>query len=146
MKLSCFAVIVICFNVLASVLGICMPRIIEFEAKAKFADFGASALTEAYVDLNTRQKMPDIVLGTTLSLIGVYLGLGLLKRRAWARKGWLAVCLIWVALPAISQFTAPDLSLSGIVPILLRITILAVSCFVLLDSAVIREFDVSIPT
>jgi len=145
MKLSLFAIVVICFNLLASVLGVCMPWIIEFQAKAKFADFGQPDLTESYIDLQTKQKMPEIAVGTTLSLIGVCLGFGLLKRMAWTRKAWLALCLIWVVIPAISQFMAPDLSMPGVAPLLMRMAILAASCSVLFNSAVIREFNSASP-
>lgn len=140
MSLSSFALFVICFNLLVSVLGFLMPWIIEFEAQAKFRDFHQLELTEACITNFTHQKMPEIVIGTTLSFIGTCLGYGLLKRRAWAREGWLALCLIWVAIPVIGQIVEPDLSLPGLAQLMFRIVILIVSGFVLFNAAVIREF------
>lgn len=138
--LSAFALLVIGFNVLAAVVGLSMPRIIQFEAQAKFADFDRPEWTNAYIDEHVSQRMPEIVLCTTLSIFGVYLGCGLLRRRERARKAWLVICIAWVAIGLLWQIKEPDLSLLGIGPLLLRIVILIASCRVLLNDAVVREF------
>lgn len=138
--MNVFAYCVIGFNLLATVAGLLIPHAIAMQANAKFAEFGIEELTADYSAARTRELMPEIVMGTSLSLVGVILGIGLVRRKEWARKGWLFVCACWLLAALSMQILEPDLSMTGLAPLILRAVIFGISYWVLLSPSGRKEF------
>ena len=100
----------------------------------KFDGFGL----EAHARMAIARTDPSLV-GVALSTASIGIGIGLLRRRNWAREWWLALCILWFAL-SIFCLSYSKAVWEALVPIGFRLLILIVSFKVLCRDDIRREF------
>ena len=134
-KFAYFAMILSGFGVL---LSVGMPFVIRARTYYQFHRFGMDSAVDSVANAELHSVAPSLVLSLILSVAGVFLAIGLLRRREWARRGWLVICGIWLASAIVFTILAPEMP--DIFRLAFRLIILAVSFRVLLKPRIRDEF------
>ena len=135
-RFAYFAMTLSGFGVL---LSIGLPFVLRARTYYQFHRFGMDSAVDEVANAELRSIAPSLVLALMLSVAGVFLALGLLRRREWARRGWLIVCGIWLASAIVPAILAP--ALTDIFPLAFRFIVLVVSFRVLLKPTIRDEFS-----
>ena len=99
-KLAWFVLVL---NALGLLALACTPFIIRAQTYYEYKAMGAESAVDQMTAVELRSRAPDLVLGGLLCMTGVWVGIGLLLRREWARRGWLVLSVIWVSVAVFSN-------------------------------------------
>jgi uncharacterized membrane protein (DUF2068 family) len=136
--LSKFAYFVIGLGIYGILVSAGAPMLIRARTYFQFHRLGMEKAVEKVANAELWSVAPNLVIILLLSIVGVVLGLGLLRRCEWARRGWLIVCVIWLS--ATIFFTARAPSLSAIFPLAFRLVVFVVSLRILLAPTIRDQF------
>jgi hypothetical protein len=137
--LTKFAYFVIFLSGFGVMLSAGSPFLIRAQTYYEFRSLGMESAVDKVTKAKVHSAAPSLALGFILSVAGTFIGVGLLRRREWARRGWLLICTIWVVLTVVFLALSPDTS--GILPLAFRGIICAVSFSILTKPAIKSEFS-----
>jgi len=105
--LTKFAYFVLILSGLGILLSAGEPILLRARAYYQFRRIGMDTAIDKIASAELRSAAPDLTLAFILSTLGIFAGFGLLRRREWARIGWLLLCGLWLVA------TIPALALSS---------------------------------
>jgi hypothetical protein len=115
------------------------PFLIRAQTYYEFRSLGMESAVDKVTKAKIQSAASSLALGFILSVAGAFVGVGLLRRREWARRGWLFICTIWVVLMVAFLGRSPDTS--RILPLAFWGIICAVSFSILTKPAIRSEFS-----
>ncbi|WP_038169869.1 hypothetical protein [Verrucomicrobium sp. BvORR106] len=137
-KIKRLAWIAMVLSTLGLVSVATLPYVIQKQISYKFGEFVSDESLAKIAAKAVTAELPVLIGGFLLALAGVVSAFGLFRCREWARKGWLAVCLIWVGIQVISGL--PHVDMLSVVALAFRAGVLIYSLRVLMDHSVRGEF------
>lgn len=138
-KITRLAWIAMVLIVLGLASAAVLPYVTQRQIFYKFGDFASEESIAQIAAEAAKAEAPVLVGVFLLSLAGGVSAFGLFRCREWARKGWLAVCMMWVSGPVISNL--PHGEMPNWPALVFRAVVLIYSWRVLMDPGVRGEFN-----
>ena len=137
--LTKFAYFAMTLSGIGVLFSVGMPFLIRARTYHDFHRFGMDSAVDKVANAELRSIAPSLALSLVLSVAGVFIAIGLLRRRGWARMNWLLVCGIWLGSAIVFTVLAPTASDIG--PLAFRLIVLAISLRVLMAPTIRSEFS-----